>query len=115
MTGYKQVIVLRTDLGLSTGKKISQACHASLGAFKKASSAPKDAWEDAGQKKIVLTVGNEGELVRIFQAAKDAGLPAYLVEDAGKTEIDPGTKTCVGIGPADEQQIDSITGKLEPL
>ncbi|PSH00838.1 MAG: hypothetical protein BRC30_01430, partial [Nanohaloarchaea archaeon SW_7_46_7] len=27
---HKQAIVLRTDLGMSTGKLISQACHATL-------------------------------------------------------------------------------------
>ena len=30
MTNLKQVLVIRTDLCMSTGKMISQACHASV-------------------------------------------------------------------------------------
>ena len=48
-----------------------------------------------------------------FQEAKDSGLTAVLIIDAGRTAIAPGTKTCVGIGPDDEEKIDSVTGKLK--
>ncbi len=62
--------------------------------------------------KIVLKVKDEKELLHYFQQAKDAGLVAVLISDAGKTVIAPGTKTCVGIGPDEEEKIDKITGKL---
>jgi len=41
MNDLKQVIVLRTDVGMSTGKMIAQACHASLKSYKKASDKAK--------------------------------------------------------------------------
>ena len=38
---------------------------------------------------------------------------AKLAVDAVKTVIAPGTKTCIAIGPDDEDNIDKITGKLK--
>lgn len=113
MPGYKQSIVLRKDLGLSEGKKIAQACHASLGSVKKADDDAVRSWEEAGAKKVALLADNEQKLVRLFEEAKRSGLPAYLVQDAGRTELDPGTTTCLGIGPGPEDALDAITGQLE--
>ncbi len=110
----KQALVLRTDLGMSTGKLISQACHASLKAYKKASSEERSEWESGGQKKVVLDIGDD-DLLERFQRAKRNDVPAALVKDAGLTEIEPGTETAIGIGPADESKIDSITGDLKLL
>ena len=65
--------------------------------------------------KIVLKVTNEKELVKYFQMAKDENITSSLVTDAGRTVVAPGTKTCVGIGPADEEGIDSLTSDLKLL
>jgi PTH2 family peptidyl-tRNA hydrolase len=111
---HKQAIVLRTDLGMSTGKLISQACHASLKAYKKASSEGQDEWESGGQKKVVLDIGDENLMER-FQRAERKGVQAALVKDAGLTEVEPGTETAIGVGPAEESKIDSITGDLKLL
>jgi len=111
---HKQALVLRTDLGMSTGKLISQACHASLKAYKKSSKDDKNSWESGGQKKVVLDVG-EGELRERLERAKRKGVPATLVKDAGHTEVEPGTETALGVGPAEESKIDSITGDLKLL
>jgi len=53
------------------------------------------------------------ELLNIYMKAKDSGLPVELIQDMGKTEIPAGTKTCVGIGPAPEEEIDRVTGGLK--
>jgi len=111
---HKQAIVLRTDLGMSTGKLISQACHASLKAYKKASSDDRSDWESGGQKKVVLDIGDE-DLEDRFRKAQRQDLPSAMVKDAGLTEIEPGKKTAVSVGPAEESKIDSITGDLKLL
>ena len=63
-------------------------------------------------EKVVLKVKDEKELLHYFQLAKEADLVTALITDAGHTVVAPGTKTCVGIGPDEEEKIDSITGKL---
>jgi PTH2 family peptidyl-tRNA hydrolase len=114
----KQAIILRADLGMGKGKLVAQGSHASLLAFEKALTsreATARQWAREGSKKIVLKVNSEGELGSVFHAAKAAGLPCVLVIDAGHTQVDPGTATAVGIGPASETEIDRITGNLKLL
>lgn len=111
MVSYKQVIILNEDVEMTEGKRIAQACHASLSAYKKANKKEAEEWLSSGGKKII--VGNTGQrLEKLLQMAKDNKLPAYLVKDAGLTQIEPGTKTAVGIGPAEESKIDNITSNL---
>ena len=47
--------------------------------------------------------------------AKDEGLNVSLITDAGRTVIAPGTRTCVGIGPNEEEKIDSLVSELKLL
>jgi len=109
---YKQAVVLDTDLKMSKGKMIAQACHASLEAYKKSDKKTRKNWSGRGQKKVVLSKDDES-LEQLQQRAKRNKLPVHLVKDAGRTELEPGTKTAVGIGPAKESEIDKITGQLE--
>ena len=121
---YKQAILLRKDLNLSKGKAIVQGAHASVEAFAIAgrlgAAGPGrrnevDEWLHEGMKKVVLEVANEKELIKYFQKAKDSGLPSALITDAGLTQIPPGTKTAVAIGPGKNEEIDKITGELKLL
>lgn len=108
----KQVIVIRADLKLPKGKAAAQAAHASVEAVLRSPSVVVDAWHASGMKKVVLKVADEKGLLAVQQAAKAKGLVASLITDAGKTVVVPGTKTCVGIGPAAEEVIDAVTGSL---
>ena len=99
MSEYKQCIVTRDDLKLSKGKFAVQVAHAALSA--------------AGQKKIVLKVPSIKELYELKEKARREGLPTALIQDAGLTEIPPGTVTVLGIGPAKEELIDKITKDLK--
>lgn len=110
---YKQVIVLRRDLKMNKGKLAAQTAHASLGSYRKAKQSVIDEWIEVGEKKVVLKVKNEDELIKIFEKAKHAKLPCILIKDAGLTQLAPGTVTAVGIGPDEERKINKITGKLK--
>lgn len=111
----KQVILIRQDLKLPKGKACAQAAHASVDAVLKTSPEIIKKWRNEGMAKIALKVKDEKELIKFFQMAKDEGISVSLITDAGKTVVAPGTKTCVGIGPADEEKIDRITGSLPLL
>jgi peptidyl-tRNA hydrolase, PTH2 family len=111
----KQVILIRQDLKLPKGKACAQCSHASVEAVLKSDSDVVRKWRAEGMAKIVLKVKDEKELVQYFQTAKDNGLTASLITDAGRTVISPGTKTCVAIGPAGEDEIDVVTADLALL
>lgn len=121
MTKYKQVIVVRTDIKMSVGKLAAQVAHASvtcvISMFKKEGRFKKwvEEWEEEGQKKVVLQAPSLNDLLSIYEKAISKGLPSCLIRDAGLTELEPGTITCVGIGPAPEELIDEITGHLKLL
>jgi PTH2 family peptidyl-tRNA hydrolase len=112
---YKQVIIVRQDLKLPKGKCAAQCSHASVDAVLKSDKKIVNSWRTEGMAKIVLKVKDEKELLALFQKAKDQGLAASLITDAGKTVVAPGTRTCMAIGPDEEELIDRITGGLSLL
>lgn len=111
----KQVMVIRNDLKMGKGKMAAQACHASLGAYKKADPRKIQKWESEGEKKVVVKVNNLRELYEIYELVKNTDMPLYLVQDAGRTELPKGTVTCLGIGPDEDEKIDKITDELKLL
>lgn len=115
---YKQTIVMRADLMMGRGKIGAQASHASVLAYERVKREEPDIakeWFELGMKKIVLKVASEKELLEYYNLGKEAGILCELVHDAGHTQIEPGTLTCFGAGPADEKKLDKIFGKLKLL
>ena len=114
----KMVIVVRADLKLSKGKTAAQAAHAAVNcafASKKKDPRTFDKWFAEGQKKVVLKVQDLKQLYEIKAMADASGLVNSLITDAGRTEIEPGTVTCLGIGPSTDSMLDKITGNLSML
>ena len=112
MTEYKQVILVREDLKLTRGKMSAQASHASVAAVLKSHKDDIKKWQDQGMKKVILKVKDKEELYAYKQKAEDAGLVAALITEAGLTHLEPGTTTCLGIGPDKAEKIDKVTGML---
>ncbi len=112
---YKQVILVRKDLKLSKGKMSAQCAHASSEAVLKSHKDDISKWRNAGMKKAVLEVKTKEDLFKYKQQAEDTGLVVSLITDAGRTELEPGTVTCLAIGPDTEEKIDKITGELKLL
>ena len=69
----------------------------------------------SGQTKIALKVPTGEEMERIRRLACQEGLVNYQVVDAGRTQVAPGSKTVLAIGPAPIKTIDEITGHLKLL
>ena len=111
----KQVILIRADLGMSKGKIASQASHASVESVLKSKKSVVDEWRKEGMKKIILKASNEDELLKYKKEADSSKLITALITDSGKTELEPGTVTCLAIGPDEEKKIDKITGKLSTI
>ena len=115
---YKMVIVTRKDLGLSPGKLAAQVAHAAVAcalSTKKNNSKWFNKWQDEGAKKDVVKVENDEDIYTLKEKADQLKIAAYLIEDAGHTEIPAGTKTVLGVGPAPNNIIDQVTGDLPIL
>ena len=115
MVMWKQVMVVRKDLRMSQGKLAAQVAHASLESYKQTHFESQLEWEAWGSKKVVLKAEDLKELMEIYGRVKKSKLPYALIKDAGMTEVEPGTITVLGIGPARDEDIDKITGKLKML
>lgn len=109
-----------------TGKIAAQCSHATLACYKTLSrAAQRDAtspaarllqrWERRGQAKIAVQVKSEAELKDIVAKARALGITSEIIQDAGRTQIDPGSLTVVGVGPAPKSLVDKVTGGLKLL
>ncbi|CAF91337.1 unnamed protein product, partial [Tetraodon nigroviridis] len=56
---------------------------------------------------------DEDALMDLLNHAKEAGLPVSLIQDAGRTQMAPGSRTVLGIGPGPADLIDRVTGDLK--
>ena len=115
---YKVVILMRQDVKMSKGKSAAQACHAAVAcalASKKKNPSAFAEWDGCGQKIAVLKVEGERALFEFKAIADQQGITNSIVCDAGRTEVDPGTYTCLGIGPEKQSVINKITGDLKML
>ena len=110
---YKQVILVRQDLKLPKGKLAAQVAHASVEAAMASGKAAISHWRRGGQKKIVLKVASLEELETFQRLFREAGMVTALITDAGHTVVEPGTVTCLGVGPDEEKRIDTISGRLK--
>jgi peptidyl-tRNA hydrolase, PTH2 family len=113
------VIVVRSDLKMGRGKTAAQVAHAALDAAEVCRHRHPDwyeAWREQGQAKVVVkTEEGEQALGDLQRQARSLGLPVSLIQDKGLTQLEPGTTTCLGIGPGHANEIDKVTGKLKLL
>lgn len=103
------------ELKLTKGKMAAQASHASLGSYKLAKAKyPElvEEWESEGEKKVTVYVEKEKDLLELYnKIPKD--IPRIIIRDAGRTQLEPGTITCLGLGPYHDGELDKYTGKLK--
>ncbi len=113
MADLKQVIIVRDDIKMSKGKACAQVAHASVEAVLNSNKKLVSKWRSLGMKKITLCVNSFEELLKLKQLADEMSIENALITDAGKTELNPGTQTCLAIGPDAETKINKITGNLK--
>ena len=123
----KMVLVVRTDLNMSKGKVAAQCAHAAVACYKKALKKTPvfvKQWELFGQAKVTLKAPDyikeddvkkdqAHSLQSLANEAQHLGITAFVIHDAGHTQIEKGSSTVLGIGPAPSKTIDLVTGHLK--
>ncbi len=100
---------------MDKGKMCAQCGHAFVDIVLKTDRRKINSWKEEGAKKVVLKVANMKELLKYKRLAGEAGFKTALITDAGKTFFKKATTTCLGIGPDDEDRIDSVTRSLKMM
>lgn len=133
----KMMIVMRRDLKMRKGKIAAQAGHACTEALLMAltkekrltdlvmtdegmhlntsgkTASPLTDWFNFGCAKICVYVDSEEALLDTANKAKEKGIIAAVIVDAGMTEFhgEP-TKTCLALEPLPSEVADELTGAL---
>ena len=133
----KMMIVMRRDLKMRKGKIAAQAGHACIDAILMAlnkegrisdfemtdeglslrntdkPSTPLSDWFAYGCAKVCVYVDSEEALLGIAEKAKEKGIIASVITDAGMTEFHGvPTKTCLALEPLPAEIADELTGDL---
>ena len=116
----KMVFLVRQDLKMKAGKIAAQVAHAAIGLYDDIifgnniyQKEALDFWVNYGQKKIVLRVPNLETMLNAFKQCKKDNISTCLITDAGLTQVEPFTKTVLGIGPDTSEKINKITGTFK--
>ncbi|KAI6239231.1 hypothetical protein M3Y99_00597500 [Aphelenchoides fujianensis] len=119
MRTHKMIFVANMGLQMGKGKLAAQVGHAALGVYcaakrTKQGQAGLKHWERMGATKVVVKGESADHLSELLVQAKQLGIHAYLVQDAGFTQIPSGSKTILGLfGPV--ELVDQVTGSLKLL
>jgi peptidyl-tRNA hydrolase, PTH2 family len=96
---YKMILAVNTDLAMGKGKIAAQCGHAAVGCYRVAHRRiphAVQAWNLTGCAKIAVKCP-EREYETIIKMCNSRGIPYYLVEDAGRTQIAAGSKTVLAL------------------
>ncbi|RLI72548.1 hypothetical protein DRO91_03760 [Candidatus Heimdallarchaeota archaeon] len=97
-------IVLRKDIHMGKGKFSTQAAHALVSLI----SEGELEWDFHSQPIEIWTTCSEENLLSIYRKARKSKLRCSLIQDAGKTQLKPGTFTAVGLGVVNEALFDRL-------
>lgn len=110
------VMGIRSDLKMQKGKVAAQCGHASVAAYAKALKNEPillKRWMEFGGTKITVKIESEKDLLALNLAAEELNVMSSIVRDAGQTQVAPGSRTVIAIGPAPKSVLDKITGHLK--
>ena len=62
-----------------------------------------------------MQIKGQDEILALMGVARSLGITAEVVADAGRTQIEAGSLTVLGVGPAPKSMIDKVTGHLKLL
>eukprot|EP00833_Pecoramyces_ruminatium_P002583 jgi/Orpsp1_1/1176615/evm.model.c7180000058333.1 len=106
-------LIARMDLKMSKGKITAQCCHAAVALNSIVNENILNQWKNNGQPKYVFKCQSQEDLHNVAHKARKMNIPAYIIRDAGRTQIPSGSETVLGIGPAKKEIIVELTKRLQ--
>ncbi|UKZ78374.1 hypothetical protein TrVFT333_006111 [Trichoderma virens FT-333] len=103
----KLVLVVRTDLGMTKGPRPRRPGLPERKVLAR--------WERFGQAKIAVQIKSQADMLELRGKARAMGLTAEVIQDAGRTQIEAGSMTVLGVGPGPKSLVDKVTGHLKLL
>lgn len=104
-------VILRKDIHMGKGKFATQAAHAIVSLLPQRGQT----WDFEQNPIEIWTVKGEENLLGIYSTMSKKRYDCSIIRDAGKTQLSPGTRTAVGVGPINEAEFDSILSKYGAL
>lgn len=101
-------IFVNKSLGMSIGKTAAQVGHAVCEAYKMSEEKIREHWDKHSYTKIILGVKDVVELSKIITVLNELEIEMFVVRDEGRTEIEAGSLTTMGVEILDKD----IHGKL---
>ncbi len=116
MIKYKQAILVNMSLKMTKGKIAAQVAHASLtAALQSLNKKSFKEWKLQGQGKVILKCPDTETLLKLHRQSKARKMNTALITDAGKTQVPPGSKTALAIGPENEDTLGKIISEFKLL
>lgn len=112
---FKQVIALRNDLNLSKSEILRIIAWTSFESAKKAQTkSPKkfSNWLNFGQKKIVIKIKDETELINLktnIERKKKTVVVPFIIQKSDLNEKNKANIVALGIGPDEEKNLREFT------
>ncbi|MBN1329892.1 MAG: hypothetical protein JXA54_10495 [Candidatus Heimdallarchaeota archaeon] len=97
-------VVLRRDIHMGKGKFSAQTAHAIVSLLPQRGLQ----WDFESSPVEIWTVDGEENLLGIYRKISKLAINSSIIQDAGKTQLAPGTRTSIGIGPVSEALFDKL-------
>jgi peptidyl-tRNA hydrolase, PTH2 family len=62
-----------------------------------------------------VQIKSQDEIMELMGKARSLGITAEVIADAGRTQIEAGSLTVLGVGPAPRSMVDKVTSHLKLL
>lgn len=114
----KMWLIVRRDLNMPIEKGYPQAGHGYLTCYaitRELNPEVAISYVNSSQAKISVGVKSEDELLKAFEACREAGLVACLVKDAARTVFNEETYTVACVGPCKRDELPKRVKKLQLL
>lgn len=124
---YHMYAIIRDDLEMTDGKRLSQSGHAFTDSLLSAKETHPEIYENYrswsannarnGGAKVAMKSRNESQLIIAFNLARQAGIPCSIVVDKGHVmpphfDGEP-IITALGIGPCTQEEAKHITKRFQ--